>query len=676
MRFSGVIVRTVLPLLAPVALVAAMVLPAQAFAEPSDSAGQWTATEDGPQQYSGVHIDWDVPVTMSDGTVLKANVYRPADAAGPINTPTPVIVNLTPYTKLGSMVLDSLVSIPGLSDAVVQFFRDLDLTGTPLEGITDLTRTAGGGLARSFSVDRNLIRSGYTQVVVDVRGTGFSQGDWQPWGPRDQADIPEVIDWAARQPWSNGRVGMNGVSYSAINQIEAAAAHPPALQAIFPVVPGNDLLRDAYLPGGAPIGILVPYLLMVNVTKFVPDVVSLLQGHFDMKWLMDRVTDPLAFMGVSQALIAPNFDVLDPAAREMLDPDSTIRQAWIAHPERITVPTMLVGGWHDAFANAGPRIYNAIPLPPGQKQLVYGDGMHVTAGFDMRGRDGEPPRIDVLQRAWFDHWLKDIDNGIDGFGPLTLWQQGGGWTTTDQFPRAGMAYRRLYLSAAPSGTATGSVHDGSLVTQPDADAARLTVAPGVLSMCSRDGEQGAVADPFEIFADCVQDDRIHEHDGLTFTSPPVGTATTLSGPIAVHLNVVHDTADGFWAASVNDVAPDGRSTVLTTGQLVASLREIDDDKSTRSAGGDYADPYPVLSAARRLPVNPGQPVVLDIGLIPTDAVLAPGHRLRVDVYASDFPKAMPLGPTLFGSGLAAEHLQLDPDAPSWVNAPLGQDPGW
>ena len=81
--------------------------------------------------------------------------------------------------------------------------------------------------------DYDLIRSGYTQVVVDVRGTGFSQGKWQTFKSREQKDTVEVINWAARQKWSDGKIGMSGVSYSGINQIYAAKMAPKALKAIF-----------------------------------------------------------------------------------------------------------------------------------------------------------------------------------------------------------------------------------------------------------------------------------------------------------------------------------------------------------------------------------------------------------------------------------------------------------
>ncbi|WP_280455304.1 CocE/NonD family hydrolase [Nocardia brasiliensis] len=417
----------------------------------------WAATEDGPQQYPNVYIEWDVPITMSDGTVLKGNVYHPADAAGqPISTPTPTIVNMTPYTKLGSMIADSMISIPWLSDAVMQVARDVDLSGTPFSGVTDLTKALGGGLLRNFTVDRQLIKSGYTQVVVDVRGTGFSQGIWDLLREREQQDSVEVIDWASRQPWSTGDIGMNGVSYSGLNQLQAGAKHPPALKALFPVVPSRNPFRDLVAPGGG-IGItfMPAWLLAVNGGKLVPDLASALRGQFDNKWLMDRLADPFTFIdALVNILITPEIDQLDPKVQTLLHSDSPFRQAWENDPSRITVPTFVTGGWHDVFVNSQADVYRRLELPPGQKQLLVGDGYHISNGNES-GKPGMPPRMDVLQRAWFDKWLKGIDNGIDEFGPVTLKQQGGGWITAPSFPQPGAEHRRMYLSAAASGAGAG-----------------------------------------------------------------------------------------------------------------------------------------------------------------------------------------------------------------------------
>ncbi|MCX5042266.1 CocE/NonD family hydrolase [Aldersonia sp. NBC_00410] len=632
----------------------------------------WTAVEDGPQQYPNVHIDWDVPITMSDGVVLKANVYRPADASGrPIDTPLPTILNMTAYTKLVSAVADATLSIPGFSDALMKYAREFDLSGTPFAGITELTQALGGGFARNFAVDRQLVRSGYTQVVADVRGTGFSQGVWNVFQAREQQDTVETIDWAGTQPWSNGKVGMTGASYSGINQVQAAAKHPPNLEAIFPVVPGNDLMRDIVAPGGmVGVAFLVPWLLAVNGTKMIPDVSALASGRFDWKWLSDRIASPFTFVDlVLASLTTPTIDAVPPNLAELLTDVSSIRQDWLGQASRIRIPTFIIGGWHDLFANGEPRIYNEIPLPPGQKQLVMGDTYHISASSGF-GEPGAPPRTDVLQRAWFDKWLKGIDNGIDRYGPVNLFQQGGGWTTTSAFPRPGTSYQRMYLSAAPSGTAAHSQYDGSLLPTPPSSTNQLTIGPGVTSVCSRDTAY-ITAGASAVLVGCSRDARPQELDGLTFTAAPVTRPTPISGPINVHLNTVHDATDGFWTATLNDVAPEGTSVVLTTGQLTSSLREVDPSHSRYSANGDLTDPYNTLTLASRQPVVPGQPTQLDVGLTPTDAVLAPGHRLRVDIYASNFPKGTPLRPLLNESALAQQHLLLDPDAPSFVNVPLG-----
>ncbi|MGV9679543.1 CocE/NonD family hydrolase [Nocardia sp. NPDC003482] len=642
----------------------------------------WTAAEDGPQRYPNINIEWDVPITMSDGTVLKANVYRPADDAGrPVDTRTPVIVNITPYTKLVSNLADHAQSVPGLSDALLELFRRTDLSGTPLSGITDLTKAFGGGELRNFSVDRQLIRSGYAQVVVDARGTGFSQGEWDMLRDREQQDSVEVIDWAAAQSWSDGKVGMNGLSYSAINQVQAAEKHPAALKAIFPVVPGSDLVQDVLDPGsGFGFNFIPLWLTAINATKWIPDVQSLVQGRFDTQWLNDRAASPLTYMDVLlNAYASVRMEDLDPRVRGMLTDFSAERQAWLGDPSRVGVPTFVVGGWHDLFTYSESKIYNEIPLPPGRKQLLMGNTYHLSSGNEYGG-PGLPPRLDVLQRAWFDKWLKGIDNGVDGYGPVTLYNQGsGGWVTQSGFGTTAPAteaseYRRMYLSAIRSGTSNG-LYDGSLTVEPDAEPARLTVAPGLTTLCSNDAAQ-ATAGVLAVLDGCAKDARIAETNGLTFTSAPVAEETTISGPIAVRLNTIQDAADGYWTVTVNDVAPDGQSTVLSSGQLMASMREIDEAASARSANGDYTDPHPYNSLDRRRPTTPGEATTLDIALAGTQAVLRPGHRLRIDVFAGNFPKGLPITPMLVDTGLLPEHLRLDPDTPSFVNIPVRGNPGW
>jgi hypothetical protein len=438
----------------------------------------------------------------------------------------------------------------------------------------------------------------------------------------------------------------------------------------------NDVLAPG---GGFGLAFIPLWLSAINGLKWVPDLKSLATGHFDTKWLTDRTDDPLTYMDVLlNAYTAPRMQDLDPRLRAMLTDMSSDRKAWLGDPSQIRIPTFVTGGWHDLFTYSESKIYNQVSVPPGQKQLLMGNTYHVTSGNET-GKPGLPPRLDVLQRAWFDKWLKGIDNGIDKYGPVTLRQQGGGWISQDGFGPSAPAeeasrYRRMYLSANRSGTAQ-SVYDGSLTGGPNRDTASLTVAPGLSTLCSNDAAQ-ATTGVLAIINACGSDSRIAETNALTFTSAPVVGQTTISGPVAVHLNTVQDAADGYWTVTVNDVAPDGQSTVLSSGQLMASLRQVDDAHSSRSANGDYTDPRAYTSLDRRQPTVPGQPTTLDIALPATQAVLAPGHRLRVDVFAGNFPKGLPILPMLRDTGLKPEHVQLDPNRPSFVNIPTRGNDGW
>ncbi|WP_240505355.1 CocE/NonD family hydrolase [Nocardia mangyaensis] len=636
-----------------------------------DPATHWTALHDGHTAYPEVRVERGVSIRMSDGVELKADLYRPADAAGVVETnPLPTIVSLTPYSKLMTGLIESAAATPGLQPMAVDLVRRLNLSTTPISGFGDLMQALDGGMIQTMlGVDRALIRSGYTVVVADVRGTGLSQGKWDTLGAREQLDTREVIDWAATQPWSNGRIGMSGGSYSGINQLRAAENAPAALQAIFPVEPGSDLMRDVVAPGGGVGTTFLPmWLNSVNQFKLVPDVASMVEGEFDWTWLNDRIADPTTnFDLLAQALLTPTLDDMPPELAAALDDKSDFRQAIQGRPEEITVPTFVYGGWHDIFANSATKLYEQIPLPAGRKQLVVGDTYHANPGAGT-GVPGAPPRLDVLQRAWFDKWLKDIDSGIEDFGPVTVKQQGGDWITLDQFPQPGVTHRRVYLSAAASGSTEDSLHDGSLSATGPGTAETLTVAPGITTACSRDAAQGSAG--MTAFLDlCAKDARIAERNGLTFTSAPLTEQTVISGPINVRLNTVHDAADGYWNVTVNDVAPDGTSTVLTTGQLTASMRAIDERRSARSVNGDLTAPFNPLSLDRLLPVPTGHPVAIDIAVIPTQAVLAPGHRVRVDVFAGNSPKGLAFRPMLNNTELKPQHLHLDPAAPSFVNLP-------
>ena len=168
----------------------------------------------------------DVPVTMSDGVILSADVYRP-DKPGRY----PVLLTQTPYNK---------------------------------------------NRPRSPSGNEYLVRRGYAHVVVDVRGTGGSQGAWDSFGPNEQRDGAEMVRWARKQPWSNGKVGGYGPSYMAITQLTTAARRPKGLKAIFPIVPMSDSYRDITFSGGQTNVSFIPlWLGLVTGTSLIPPAYAL-----------------------------------------------------------------------------------------------------------------------------------------------------------------------------------------------------------------------------------------------------------------------------------------------------------------------------------------------------------------------------------------------------------------
>ncbi|WP_019203119.1 CocE/NonD family hydrolase [Tsukamurella sp. 1534] len=631
---------------------------------------EWIASHEAPTKYPRMSTEWDVPITMSDGTVLRANIYRPADAAGnAITAKTPTLLNVTPYTKLLTTIAMLALNVPVLTDAMIRFLNLFNFAGTPIAGVNDLRDMLNSGVANSFGVDPKLVQNGYTQVVLDVRGTGNSQGVWQLFGPREQDDTIEALDWVRTQPWTNGRIGMNGMSYSGINQLQAASKNPKGLQALFPVVPGADIMNDALAPGGGvALGFALPWLTAVNTLKMIPDLRSLLNGTFDWRWLQDRIQNPITYIpDLLSALLVPNPEQATPKAQELLTASADLRRAMVTPLEKVTTPTFAIGAWHDIFTNSEWRLPTELSsLPTSKKKLIMSDGFHGTASHDMGGVD-QPTRVDVLQKAWFDKWLKDVDNGIDNYAPVTLHRKGGGWWQGDTFPEPGQQYQRMYLSGLTSGSAPGSLSDNSLQTAPPKIPARRTVGPGLSTLCSNDTGQAMIG--ALVFQGCTADNRVAEMNGLTFSSKPVAKNTVVSGPINLHLTTTQDAQDAYWNIMITDVSPDGRSEVISSGQLTTSVRQIDEARSIKTAAGDYAAPTYAMDIAKRQTVKPGQVVELDIASHATSAILRPGHRLRVDVFALNLTKAAPLGPVAALSQYKPQHVLIDPTRPSYLVVP-------
>ncbi|ROZ85779.1 CocE/NonD family hydrolase [Gordonia sp. OPL2] len=622
---------------------------------------RWREQVDGKPLYPRVAIDRDVVLTMSDGVRLRATVIRPANRFGQtVLTPYPAVVNINPYNRVAIDVLDHTLHAPVLGKALHTASASIDGTGSGLEGLTTLTKTLAGGVFDVFGINRNLVRNGYVQVIVDVRGTGASQGKWQILGAREQQDSVEIIDWVAEQEWCDGGVGLAGWSYSAINSLQAADKRPAALKAVFAVEGCDDIVRDIYITGGMPSAFIPAWLSAVNLLKWVPNPASpirdVLRGD-TARWLRDRVKSPATEIGslLWGFLTARDDRIFDDPYFDERDPQV----------DRIDVPTFTVGAWHDLFGRSATGVYERLNLEPGRKQMLVGDGYHIDVGSGYGGKTA-PPRLDVLERAWFDRWLKGHRNGVEYYGPVTMLQQGGSWTSGPSFPRPGVRPQRLYLSDGSSGSAEHAEHDGSLSREPVDHVSSLHVRADVKGMISRDMTQVTAGAAQAFGRSFTVDARYQEQGGLTFTTEPVAESTTISGAMNLRLNVATTAHEAIWAVTVNDVAPDGTSTVLTNGALSASNRALDPSSSTYASDGSLLSAHHYLSRKRKLPVPADEPVRIDVDLVPTDAVLEAGHRLRVDVYAASFPRYLTVVPDLIKARGRRQRLVLDPHHPSYL----------
>ncbi|OHT86480.1 CocE/NonD family hydrolase [Mycobacteroides saopaulense] len=619
-------------------------------------AEQWTAVADGPGRYPRVSFTPNVSIPLADGTVLKAQVFRPADADGtPVGDRVPVLFNLTPYNKsvthVAAWLLRGLarfgITVPAAPPKNPRLFE-----------LAELARALPGGGLTTFGVNDALIRSGYAQVVVDVRGTGASTGDWGMFNDVEQRDTAEVVAWARAQPWCDGTVGMYGISYCSINSLQAAGNRVPGLGAVFAVEPVSDISRDLMKTGGAQTFFLPVWMLAVALGKWLPSPSDVVRGGIGLGWLAGRLRAPL------NRVVRYIFEGLR-GGGALIDDDEYFRQI-SPRFEDIEIPTFVYGAWDDIFGPAALRIHRRAALPAGRIQVVINEGYHGSPGSQL-GRPNGPPRLDVLQRAWFDKWLKGIDNGIDGYGPLTLQQQNGGWHTLDTYPRPEATPRRFYLDAEPSGFAAHTAFDGSLGGAAPLNRTEHLLQRRMGLLKSPTTSRMTAGITAALGTSGLKDSRYFERGALTFTSAAAEESWVISGPLNLHLRTKALGTEAFWVVSVTDVAPDGFSRMLAEGALLASRRGVDEGRSLRTADGDYLSPWHPTGKGHKVPVVPGVPMTLEIDLTEVDAVIAVGHRLRVVISAASLPRYIPSIPELWASR-HGQSVVLDPSEPSYLVA--------
>jgi len=498
----------------------------------------------------------DVAVPMRDGVRLSANVFRPE---GPGRYPA--ILVRTPYGK-------------------------------------------GSAISPNYT---RFVERGYAVVVQDVRGRYASEGVFRPL-EQEPADGGDTLDWIARQPWSDGKIGMLGGSYLGIVQWKVAALNNPHLKAIFPSVSGcDDYLDRFYSPGGAmKLGQRLLWMSEnLRAPHFHPDFAKFVL-HLPLRTADVAATGQTSSM-FQEAVAHPAYDSFwkSISVRERLD--------------KIRVPVFSVGGWFDNFVESDLLAFARLRGNSGVHRILIGPWPHNMAakldGVDF-GPDSDVP-MRAIQLQWFDQFLKGKDTPLLSQPPVRIFVMGvNRWREEREWPPRAHP-QRFYLESR--GRANTLAGDGQLRLRTPADRAS---PPDRFVFDPQDPVPtagGAVCCNPKVFPWGPRDQRAVEQrrDVLVYTTAPLPGDVEVVGPVRVVLYAATSARDTDFTAKLVDVLPDGRAQNLTDGIL--RLR--------------YRQSLEKLELAR-----PGEIYKLMIDAGVTGNVFQKGHRIRIEVSSSNFPR--------------------------------------
>ena len=512
----------------------------------------------------GMRIDWDVPIKMDDGLVLRCDVYRPISE----EKKYPVIMNYGPYAKW----LHLMDGYPAQWKVMTEKFPET-VQGT-------------SNRYQNWEVvdPEKWVPEGYACVRVDSRGAGRSPGFMEIWSPRETRDFYSCIEWAAGQPWCSGKVGLNGISYYAMNQWFVASLQPPHLAAICVWEGAADLYRDMSHHGGM-------YSLFGETWS--RDTVSMRQHGRGNRDFRSRIngewcTGPETLSNEELENNRSNY------GQDLLD-HPLIDDYWRARmPDfsKIDIPLLTAGNWGGVGLHPRGNTEGFMHAATRQKWLEMHGLDHFTHFYTDYGV--------ALQKRFFGHFLKGEDPGWDKQPRVALQVRHPGekfvLRAENEWPLARTQWTKLYLN------------------------------PGDFSLAAKAPPTEASA-PYEALG-----------EGLTFLAPPVERETEITGPVAAKLFISSETEDAdlflvlrVFNAEMREITFQGSNdahTPVGLGWLRASHRKLD--------GGRTLPYRPYHTHDERQPLKPGEVYELDIEIWPTSIVLPKGYRVGLSVRGKDY----------------------------------------
>jgi predicted acyl esterase len=531
-----------------------------------------TAKGSDPQMKSetrdGMRIDWDVPIKMDDGIVLRADVFRPiADGK------YPVIMDHGPYAK----GLSFQEGFKSAWDRMVAEHPDVPANST-------------NKYQNWEAIDpEKWVPEGYICIRVDSRGSGRSPGYMEVWSPREIKDFHDCIEWAGVQPWSNGKVGLSGISYYAMNQWQVAATQPKHLAAMCPWEGSADFYRDVYRHGG---------IVNMMPLRWYPRQVLSVQHGVGERGKKSLVTGELVAgpETLPDAELAKNRNDLE--ASVLAHPlDDEFYKSRSPDWSKVVTPFLSANNWGGQGLHPRGNNEGFMRAAAKDKWLECHGLGHWPHFYTDYGR--------LLQKKFFDYFLKGEKNGWDKQPKVQLNVRYPGEKFVirheNEWPIARTQWTKFYLN------------------------------PSDLSL-GRESASKETSIAYESMG-----------NGATFITPAMTEETEITGHVMAKLFVSSQTADADLFVTLRVLDPAYREvtfmgaldprTPVANGWLRASQRKLDPKLSL---------PYrPYHAHDEKQPLKPGEVYELDIEIWPTCIVVPVGYRVALSVMGRDFEHSGP-----------------------------------
>jgi hypothetical protein len=490
----------------------------------------------------------------------------------------------------------------------VQLATHLFLPKAPGRHPAILMRTPYGKPDQSWDDAQEFLEAGYAVVLQDCRGRGKSQGKWDPF-VNERPDGLDTQAWIGQQPWSDGQVGTIGGSYGGFTQWASAPGATPHLKAMVPIVPMANIYDELAYPGGAfQISLMFGWGAAVGGIGIEPDKLSASFSHLPLRDWDDQHGKDLFF--INEWLAHPQ-------------PDEFWKLRGIDHQYGdVTVPVLNIGGWYDIFSKATIDLVDRVRseskdrLARRNQFVIMGPWAHGVGAREVGQVNFGPDAgidLDEVTFQWFDYWMKGKQTGVEDWPAYYLFVMGENrWRAEHEWPLKRTRFTEYYL--ASDGHAATRQGDGRLqLTTPTGEPAdRFTYDPAnPVPTVGGNNLVGTTIGPYD------QSEVELRPDVLVFTSEAVTEPVEVTGPIKLVLYASSSAVDTDFTAKLVDVHPDGKAINLCDGILRARYRD---------------------SMTEPKPLEPGKVYRMEIDLWVTSNVFLPGHRLRLEVSSSNFPR--------------------------------------